>query len=101
MNSALFFLVAGLLRSASNDCSTFPCLLARMCILFRCKTAPSTSVLFEVPLLNFFIVVLLLPNASKKEKGNSSASKGCSASSDTASSISTGFVLDFRWRLDY
>ena len=38
------------------------------------------------------IVVALLPNDSRKANGNSRASKGCSASWDTASSISTAFT---------
>ena len=42
------------------------------------------------------MTVGLLPNASKKASGNDTASKGCSNSSDTASSISTAFNVVFR-----
>ena len=54
---------------------------------------PPTSDLLDVPDRRRLIVVALLPNASKNAKGNSSASNGCSASLDMASSISTAFKL--------
>jgi hypothetical protein len=41
------------------------------------------------------MVVALLPNASKKAKGKSAATKGCSASAEMACSMSTAFMVRF------
>jgi hypothetical protein len=52
------------------------------------------SDLLVVPDLSLLIEVALLPNASKKEKGNSTASNGSRAKPDIASSISTAFIYN-------
>lgn len=49
------------------------------------------SDLFDAPARNRFIVVALLPKASRNAYGKVAASNGCSASSDIACSISTAF----------
>src|ERR1700723_4419328 len=59
---------------------------------------PPTSDLFDAPARNRFIVVSLLPNASRKAQGKVAASNGSSASSVIACSISTAFNLFLRWR---
>src|SRR5260221_5127523 len=52
---------------------------------------PPRSDLFEAPARSRLIVVSLLPKASRNAKGKFLASKGCSASSEMACSISKAF----------
>ncbi len=61
--------------------------------LLRCRTPPGTSDAFDEPERRRAMVVALLPNAARKAYGNSAGSKAASASSDTASSISTAFIV--------
>ena len=55
------------------------------------KDSPRSD-LFDSPFRSRLRVVSLLPKASRKANGNSSGSKGRSASADTASSISIAFI---------
>ena len=61
-----------------------------MWMLLVCSTPPRSD-LFDAPERSRLIVVGLFPKASRKAKGNSFESKGCSASAEIASSISTAF----------
>jgi hypothetical protein len=60
-------------------------------ILLVCRTPPRSD-LFDAPARSRLIVVSLFPNACRKANGNSPLSKGCSASAEMASSISTAFI---------
>ena len=92
MNFSFPLLVAGLDRSSDKAWPTDPGSQTFKWMLLVCRTPP-TSDLFVLPVLSRFIVTALFPKAAKKAYGNSSASKGCSANSEIACSISTAFIV--------
>jgi hypothetical protein len=101
MNFALCFDVAGLSRRAVRVAGTSPAAQVARWILFRWRTPPGTSDWLVEPLpatWRRLSVVALFPKASRKAMGKLSGSNDCSASPETASSISTAFMDGFHWR---
>ena len=62
-------------------------------MVFLSRTAFLVSDLFVVPARKLFNSFDFRPKQAKNWKGNSIGSKDCSAKSDSACSISTGFIV--------
>src|SRR5690606_10982128 len=101
MNLALALVVAGLARSALSVSPTLPDSHTLMWMWLRNSTPPGTSEWLLLPVRRRLRVTSLLPNAARNANGNSAASKGWSASSEMACSISTAIMRRLAWQASW